>query len=76
VIHLLSPNANGVSGTLTVTGGASGTSIDLGLGNDAGGGAAMGGRGGDGGTDGFLPTAGSAGVVIRSQMGDPGAIFR
>jgi hypothetical protein len=74
VIHLLSPNANSVSGTLTVTCGASGT--DLGAGTVAGSGGAMGGRGGDGGEDGFLPTAGNAGVVIRSQMGDPGAIFR
>jgi hypothetical protein len=74
VIHLLSPNANSVSGTMTVTGGGSGA--DLGAGNDAGSGAAMGGRGGDGGTDTSAPTAGSAGVVIRSQMGDPGAIFR
>jgi hypothetical protein len=35
----------------------------------------MGGRGGDGGADGFAPTAGSIGVVIRSQMAEPDAMF-
>ncbi len=73
VIHLLGPNGNSVGGTLTVTGGAAGA--DRGAGSDAGSGSAMGGRGGDGGEDGFAPTGGGAGVIIRSQMADPGSLF-
>ncbi len=73
VIHLLGPNGNSVGGALTVSGGAAGA--DRGNGSDAGSGSAMGGRGGDGGEDGFAPTAGSAGVIIRSQMADPGSLF-
>ena len=73
VIYLLGPNVNSVGGTLMVTGGTAG--VDRGTGNDAGSGAAMGDRGGDGGVDGSAPTAGSAGVVIRSQMADPDTLF-
>jgi hypothetical protein len=73
VIHFLSQNANSVGGTLNLAGGAPG--LDRGIGSDAGSGSAMGGRGGDGGQDGFAPTAGSIGVVIRSQIADPSAML-
>jgi hypothetical protein len=73
VLHFLSPNANAVGGTLNVAGGAPG--LDRGDGSAAGSGSAMGGRGGDGGKDLFAPTAGHEGVIIRSQIADPGALL-
>ena len=73
VIHLLGPNASSTSGTFTVSGGSPGNTICNSSGGPAGG--AMGGDGGAASDDGLAARAGSPGLVLRTQVSNPGPLF-
>ena len=76
VIHLLSPNANAVAGTLNVNKGIKGIGQGTGDNSTGGGGGASGGDGGFGGsTIAGTPSDGQNGLIIRTQISEPGGEF-
>lgn len=75
LIHLLSPNANAIAGTLNISGGGAGNVGSGNVSSTGGGGGAMGGNGGDGQSDTIVATAGSDGLVIRTQVCSPECLF-
>jgi thioredoxin reductase len=73
IVHLLSPNASSVGGTLQVNGGSGGASAGSGPVDFGGGGGAAGGNGGQATTS--PASAGSAGYVIKTTVTDPSTLF-
>jgi hypothetical protein len=73
VVHYLSPNANSVAGSGLVLGGSAGSGICSCCGSAIGG--AMGGDGGRGSDDNLAATAGSVGLILRTQTASPTALF-
>lgn len=75
VVHLLSPNASVLGANILVAGGAAGANSGDGSGSSGGGGA-FGGNGGAGGDGNGGPASpGSAGLIFRTVVSDPGSLF-